>query len=105
MIIFKLSTDDVRNICIANEQYTCGTVSEYNEMLDDVREYCDNIENKMFELNVDLRIENIAQNILAHSDDVKLCKQHDCTYYELGMNMIHTLLNKCWLTVENQVAM
>lgn len=101
MIIFKLSADDVRNICIANEWYTCGTVSEYNEMLDDVREYCDNIENKMFELNVDLRIENIAQNILAHSDDVKLCEQYNCTYYELRMNMIHTLLNKCWLTVEN----
>lgn len=101
MIKFNLTADTVRNVCIVNEWYTRGTVSEYNEMLDWVREYCCNPENVMFELNVDLRLEYIANNILNHSDVDKLQELSDCDYFELRMHVINTLLNRCYLTVEN----
>lgn len=101
MIKFNLTADTVRNICVANEWYTRGTVSEYNEMLDWVREYCCNPENAMFELNVDVRLEYIADNILNHSDVEKLQELSGCDYFELRMHVINTLLNRCYMTVEN----
>lgn len=55
----------------------------------------------MFELNVDLRLEYIANNILNHSDVDKLQELSDCDYFELRMHVINTLLNRCYLTVEN----
>lgn len=54
----KIFWDDLRNLCIKNHWYTCGTVKEYQKMLDICKK--DNITTK--------DIVKIAQDIMEHSN-------------------------------------
>ena len=55
-----LSRDDVRNMCIKHNLYTCGNSEEYTKLLD----RCD-VENIMSKMDV---LESIATDIFNHSD-------------------------------------
>lgn len=55
----KIFWDDLRNLCIRNNWYTCGTVKEYEKMLAMCKK--DNITTK--------DIVKIAQDIMEHSND------------------------------------
>ncbi|MCD7843628.1 MAG: hypothetical protein LUG17_03265 [Clostridiales bacterium] len=53
------SVDDVREACIKNDLYTCGSIEDYEHMLDWVNRLYPNTENLYF----------IAQDIVKHSED------------------------------------
>lgn len=95
MIKFNLDWESVRAACIENEWYTCGNIAEYENMLDYVRENC----NDMCDLNVELHLEFIAMDIFAHSDKKRLLDISDCTVKEYYEHIAGVLLNRCYMTI------
>nr|AHF24063.1 hypothetical protein [uncultured bacterium Contig643] len=76
----KMDSDDVRSCCIRNELYTCGTVSEYNAMLNMVRDE---------EYSTKL-LYRVARDIKEHSDNQTITnvmyllrKEAVRTFYEI----------------------
>lgn len=84
----KIQKAKVRTMCIENEYYTRGTCEEYESMF----EMCE-AENASTDI-----IENVACDIVAHSDIHELKKRFGCLTCELVSNVMFELINDCTVT-------
>lgn len=84
----KLVWDKVRQICIDRELYTCGTNSEYDQMLSRCKE-------DMSDPDYFL----MAEDIYNHSDLDRLCNQYGCDEEEILRSILSDLINASWQVV------
>lgn len=84
----KIKKMAVRNMCIENGYYTRGAVDEYDNMFT----MCD-VENASTDI-----IEEIAYDIVVHSDIHELKKRFGCLTCELVSNVMFELINDCTVT-------
>lgn len=83
--------DKVRNLCIKESYYTMGTCTEYTHLLNDL---CGK------EVTVD-GLEEIAEDIVKHSDTESYCEQYGGSEEEMIGNLLFELINECCVvTVE-----
>lgn len=54
-----MKQDEIRNMCVANDWYTCGTVKEFSELMDLVENCGEPTDEKIYQ---------VAKNIYDHSD-------------------------------------
>lgn len=80
----RIDTKKVREMCIRENLYTCGTVEEYCQMF----QKCD----------LGFRIIEIAQDILEHSNKERLINQSGNTKKEVLENICYSLINDCCYT-------
>lgn len=84
----KIKKMAVRNMCIENSHYTRGTVDEYDNMFT----MCD-VKNATTE-----DIEEIAYDIVVHSDIHELKAKFNCLTCELVSNIMCDIINNCTVT-------
>lgn len=87
----NIYSDKVRSLCIKESYYTRGTCEQYMHLLNDL---CDK-EGAMDEL------EEIAEDIVKHSDTESHCEQYGGSEEEMIENLLFELINECCVvTVE-----
>lgn len=87
----RVDSDKVRSLCIKESYYTRGTCTEYTHLLNDL---CDK------EVTLD-ELEEIAEDIMNHSDTESYCEQYGGSEEEMVENLLYELINECCVvTVE-----
>lgn len=94
MIMFTLTSEDVRQACIRNQWFTLGTTDEYQAMLDHVENFGTN----MADFEVEDFIWDITCTIRIWSDTERMKRESGCDYAEIGENIAYVLLNACRLS-------
>lgn len=85
----RIFSDKVRNMCIKEGFYTCGTCEEYSHLL------C--VLCKDEEISLD-DVETIAADILVHSVWEEKAAEYGVGYDELLRNVMSNLINECCYT-------
>lgn len=88
MVIRKIESDKVRNMCIKNNYYTCGDCTAYDRMFHRIRIFN---ERDYSDFNVSI----IAKDILEHSDAETICEKYGISTTELYESILFELLNNC----------
>ena len=85
--IRKIDNTKVRSICIRENYYTRGNNTDYSHLLDDLCDF-------RKDLTMD-DLEEIAANILNHSDVDNICDKYDCEKDEIFGIVLFEIINEC----------
>lgn len=88
-----IHSDKVRSLCIKESYYTRGTCTEYMHLLNDL---CDK------EVTMD-DLEEIAEDIMKHSDIERVCDQYGCIEDDVFENILFELINECCVAIVERI--
>lgn len=86
----RLVWEEVRTLCIKDDYYTKGNNGDYENLLFNL---CSESNVATLEL-----IEEVATDILEHSDVCEKMYKYGCGYDELKVNLMSCLVNECCYT-------
>jgi hypothetical protein len=74
----RIFRDELRNLCINKDWYTCGTVEQYDRLFD-----------KLHDDMTEEEIVNVAIDIYDHSEVEKTAEEYGCSYEEVFDNIVY----------------
>jgi hypothetical protein len=74
----RIFRDELRNLCINKDWYTCGTVEQYDRLFD-----------KLHDDMTEEEIVNVAIDIYDHSEVEKTANEYGCRYEEVFDNIVY----------------